>query len=100
MKPCLINGTSIGQYIFIVSLYFMLLFWIQGVEGEYKGVYSPLSENFHEFPSRRGRIVFQDIVGGPLSCHGFTAMHVGFILTSFAIGWVACFLWLLFGSGE
>ena len=51
-------------------------------------------------PRRRGRIVFQDIVGGPLSCHGFTAMHVGFILTSFAIGWVACFLWLLFGSGE
>ena len=50
MKPYLINGTSIGQYTFSVSFHLMLLFWIQGVEGEYKGVRSPLPENFHPPP--------------------------------------------------
>jgi hypothetical protein len=51
-------------------------------------------------PRRRGRIVFKDIVGVPSIGHGFTATHVVFLMISFAIGWVACFLWLLFGSGE
>jgi hypothetical protein len=69
-------------------------------KGNTKGYIPHYLRTFMSSPRRRGRIVFQDIVGGPSSCHGFTAMHVGFILTSFAIGWVACFLWLLFGSGE
>jgi len=104
------------------SIYIWLLFWIQGVDGEYKGVHSPtvailpqgvdgeykgvhspISRTLKKFmgsPRRRGRIVFQDIGGGPVICHGFTGTQFCFLVIAFTLGWVACFLWLLFGSGE
>ena len=73
------------------------------MDGEYKGVHSPIARTFRKFmgsPRRRGRIVFQDIVGGPVICHGFTGTQFCSLVIAFTFGWVACFLWLLFGSGE
>ena len=60
------------------------------MDGEYKGVHSPIARTLevHGLPSTRGRIVFQDIVGGPVICHGFTGTQFCFLVIAFTFGWV------------
>ena len=67
--------------------------------GNTKG-YIPQYQNFYPLPLTPGRIASQDIVGGPAICHGFIHMHFCNSVIAFTFGWVACFLWLLFASGE
>ena len=46
-----INWHVFGEVMSSGSIYIWLLFWIQGVDGEYKGVHSPISRTFSRPPT-------------------------------------------------